>query len=70
MIIVFNDFVTLGCVPRVVTAGQQECAQSLKTPWLVFTVAPLLFEPPLQIVRRCKVWFYACLKVLRATLVM
>lgn len=31
------------CVARVVTAGQRECAQSLKTLWLVFTVGPLFF---------------------------
>lgn len=31
------------CVARVVTAGQRECAQSLKTPWLVFTVGPPFF---------------------------
>lgn len=30
-------------VARVVTAGQRECAQSLKTPWLVFTVGPFFW---------------------------
>lgn len=31
------------CIAGVVTAGQQECAQSLKTLWLVFTVGPFFY---------------------------
>lgn len=59
------------CIAGVVTAGQQECAQSLKTLWLVFTVGPFFFfESPLQIDLGCKVWVHACLKVLCATGIM
>lgn len=58
----YNRFQSLysTCIAGVVTAGQQECAQSLKTLWLVFTVGPFFFfGSRLQIDLGCKVWVHA-----------
>lgn len=69
VVIVLNDFATLGVLLELLQLVSENVLKVERHHGLFSQLVPL-FESPLQIVLGCKVWFYAWLKVLCASLIM